>query len=147
VPTDYRDEVERLLADYRDSRAQLATVHRTLLSIAESASSPDGLVTATVNSSGVLCALVVGEDAYRRYRPGDLAAAIVRTSQQAAAQAGERARAVLAPVLPPDMEAGAVLSGTADLTPDEIDPPPAAVAPADDEASYEETSWMNRTGR
>lgn len=147
MPTNHRDEVEQLLADYRNSRAQLATVHRTLLSIAESASSPDGLVTATVNSSGVLCALAIGEEAYRRYRPADLADAIVRTSRQAAALAGEQARAVLAPVLPPDIEPGAALAGTADLTPDEIDPPQAANAPVDDEASYEETSWMNRTGR
>jgi YbaB/EbfC DNA-binding family protein len=147
VPINHRDEVEQLLADYRNSRAQLATVHRTLLSIAESASSPDGLVTATVNSSGVLSALVIGEDTYRRYRPGELADTIVRTSRQAAALAGERARAALAPVLPPGVEPGAALSGTADLSPDEIDPPPADPAPADDEASYEETSWLNRTGR
>lgn len=144
MPTNHRDEVEQLLADYRNSRAQLATVHRTLLSITESASSPDGLVTATVNSSGVLCALAIAEDAYRRYRPAELADAIVRASRQAAVRAGGRAREALAPVLPPDVEPGAVLSGTADLTPEEINPPQ---APVDDEASYEETSWMNRTGR
>lgn len=146
VPTNHRDEVEQLLADYRNSRAQLATVHRTLLSITESASSPDGLVTATVNSSGVLCALVIGDDAYRRYRPAELADAVVRACRQAAAQAGERARQTLAPVLPAGAEPAAVLAGTADLTPDEIDPPRAGTV-HDDEVSYEETSWMNRTGR
>lgn len=144
MPTNHRDEVEQLLADYRNSRAQLAAVHRTLLSITESASSPDGLVTATVNSSGVLCALAVAEDAYRRYRPAELADAIVRASRRAAVRAAERAREALAPVLPPHAEPGAVLSGTADLTPEEINPPH---APVDDELSYEETSWMNRTGR
>jgi DNA-binding protein YbaB len=144
VPTNHRDEVEQLLADYRNSRAQLATVHRTLLSITESASSPDGLVTATVNSSGVLCALSIGDDAYRRYRPAELADAILRATRQAAAQAGERARQTLAPVLPAGIEPGAVLSGTADLTADEISPPTAV---PDDEVNYEDATWMNRSGR
>jgi DNA-binding protein YbaB len=155
VTTNHRDEVAQLLADYRRSREQLASVQRTLLSITESASSPDGLITATVDSAGTLTKLLIAEDAYRRYRPADLAETVVRVTKQAAARAGERARQALAPVLPADADPGAVLNGTADLTPAEIDPQPAVAArPAraattpshDDDDSYEETTWMNRAG-
>ena len=158
----HRDEVDQLLADYRRSREQLASVHRTLLSITESATSPDGLVTASVDSAGTLSSLVIADEAYRRYRPAELADAVVRATRSAAVKAGERARQALAPVLPPDTDPSAVLTGRADLTPDEIGPPsppvpaaPPAPAPVtraprprvDDDESYEERTWMNRAGR
>jgi DNA-binding protein YbaB len=159
--TDHRDEVDQLMADYRRSREQLASVHRTLLSITESATTQDGLVTASVDSTGTLSALTITDEAYRRYRPAELADAVVRAARSAAVKAGERARQALAPVLPPDADPAAVLTGRADLTPEEVGPPPlpasspqaaAPVArpprrPFDDDESYEETTWMNRAGR
>jgi DNA-binding protein YbaB len=157
VPTNHRDEVAQLLADYRRGREQLAAVQRALLSIVESASSPDGLVTASVDSAGTLTGLVIADQAYQRYRPADLADTIVRTTRAAAAKAGERARQALAPVLPPDTDPAAALAGRADLTDDEIGPPtppmpmPAISPPPrpvrerrnDDEDSYEDTSWLS----
>jgi hypothetical protein len=146
VPTYHRDEVAQLLADYRRSREQLASVHQALRSITESASSPDGLVTASVDSAGTLSGLEIADEAYRRYRPAELAAAVVRASRSAATLAGERARQALVPVLPADADPAAVLAGTADLAPAEIRPAPVRRGPDEDE-TYEETTWMNRTGR
>ncbi len=157
MPTNHRDEVAQLLADYRRGREQLAAVQRALLSIVESASSPDGLVTASVDSAGTLTGLVITDQAYQRYRPADLADTIVRTTRAAAAKAGERARQALAPVLPPDTDPAAALAGRADLTDDEIGPPtppmpmpaisppprPIRERPNDDEDSYEDTSWLS----
>ena len=152
MSTNHRDEVAELLADYRRSREQLASVQRALLSIAESASSPDGLIKATVDSAGILSGLVVDEDAYRRYRPAELADAVLRATRAAAVRAGERARDALAPVLPADVDPAAVLAGRADLTPEEIEPqPPAAPRTMrrtrDDDETYEETTWMKQAGR
>ena len=154
MPTNHRDEVAQLMADYRRGREQLASVHRALQSIAESATSPDGLVTATVDAAGTLAGLSIADDAYR-LRPAELAAVILRTTRSATAKAGERARQALAPVLPADTDPAALLSGRADLTDDEIAPPttpmgipavrPRAVRPSrDDEDSYENATWMNR---
>lgn len=160
MTTDHRDQVEELLADYRRSREQLATVQRTLLSITESAASQDGLIIATVDSGGTLSALAIADEAYHRYRPSELADAVVRAARAAAAKAGERAVRAMAPVLPPDADPQALLAGRADLTDDEIRPPedvpgamptrPAAsrrTRPADDEDSFEEMSWVSGHGR
>jgi DNA-binding protein YbaB len=173
VTTNHRDEVAQLLADYRRSREQLASVHSTLMSISESAASPDGLITASVDSAGLLTGLVVKDEAYQRYRPAELADAVVRATRAAAVRAAERAKQALVPVLPAGADPDTVLSGRGDLRPDEIDdaptPPtglpvqsPVAPAPAqvavarppvtrparrDDDESYEETTWMNRSGR
>jgi DNA-binding protein YbaB len=147
VTTNHRDEVAQLLADYRRSREQLASVHQALQSITESASSPDGLITASVDSAGTLSGLRIADDAYRSYRPAELADAVLRATRSAAVRAGERARQALAPVLPADADPAAVLSGTADLTPEEIRPPAPVRTRPDDDETYEETTWMNRTGR
>jgi DNA-binding protein YbaB len=152
VSTNHRDEVAELLADYRRSREELASVQRTLLSISESVTSPDGLVTATVDATGALSGLVIDDDAYRQHRPAELADAVLRATRAAAARAGERARQALAPVLPADADPAAVLSGRADLTPEELEPQPVvvprAVRPtAEDEESYEDRTWMKQAGR
>lgn len=152
MSTNHRDEVAELLADYRRGREELASVQRTLLSISESATSPDGLVRATVDATGALSGLVIDDEAYRHHRPAELADAVLRATRTAAARAGERARQALAPVLPADADPGAVLSGRADLTPEEIEPQPVVVprvvrSTLDDDESYEEKTWMKQAGR
>jgi hypothetical protein len=143
VSVDHRAQVEELLADYRRSRDQLASVHRALASVSESVRSEDGAVTATVGPQGTLTGLVIDESAYRRYRPAELADLIVRTASAAAARATRAAGELVAPVLPPGTDPEALLRGTADLTPAELRSAPPA--PADE--SFEERSWMDTGGR
>ncbi len=64
--TDHREEVEQLLAEYRRSREQLAGVQQRITAISESASSDDGLITATVGGRGVLTDLTIADGAYER---------------------------------------------------------------------------------
>jgi DNA-binding protein YbaB len=153
VPTDHQAQVDELLADYRRSREQLASVQRSLVSIRESASSDDGSVTATVGPQGVLAELAIAEGAYRRHRPSELAKLIVQATKDAAGKAAARAQEALVPVLPPDADPEALLAGRADLRQDEIAPePPGAdeVAPAaqrgkhaDHDESFEHRSWLD----
>jgi DNA-binding protein YbaB len=156
VPPDHRDQINELLADYRRSRENLASVQREMLAIAESATSPDGLITARAGARGTLTALTIAPDAYQRYQPQELAAAVLRTATEAAARVAERTSETLAAVLPSGADPAAVVSGTADLRPDELVPPQVSVSPArhrarddaDDEDSYEQQSWLHgNTGR
>ncbi|WP_436492139.1 YbaB/EbfC family nucleoid-associated protein [Actinokineospora sp. HUAS TT18] len=133
---DHRAQVEDLLADYRRGRDQLAGVHRALAAINESSTSPCGLVTATVSAQGLLTALSVADGAYRSYRPHELAEVIVAATAAAAASASRVACEIMAPVLPSGTDPAAMLRGTADLTPAEIDP-----LPVEDE-SFEDVHWL-----
>jgi DNA-binding protein YbaB len=137
VTADHRAQVEDLLADYRRSRDQLASVHRALSVVHESASSPDGAVTATVGPGGHLTKLEIHEDAYRHYRPERLAALIVKTVAAATAQAMDASADLIAPVLPADADPEALLRGTADLTAAELTPPPVP------EDSFENRTWLD----
>lgn len=145
--TDHRDEVEQLLAEYRRSREQLADLQQQLTTISESASSADGLVTATVGGRGVLTGLAIADAAYERYRPAELAAQIVRLTGEATAKAFTDASEALAPVLPQDTDPQALLLGTADLTADEITPSGQGRTPAaddfGDDESFEDANWID----
>jgi DNA-binding protein YbaB len=140
VTVDHRAQVDDLLADYRRSRDQLASVHHRLASISETASSPDGLVTVTVGSGGTLTGLTIADGAYRQHRPADLAAMIVATTEAAVGRAAKLATEVIVPVLPAGTDPEALLRGTADLTPAELVPP----APASADDSFETRTWLEK---
>lgn len=134
---DHRAQVEDLLADYRRSRDQLAGVHRALAAISESATSPCGLVTATVSAQGTLTDLVIADTAYRTYRPHELSTVIVRATADAVIKATRVMSEVVAPVLPAGTDPEALLKGTADLTAAETMPEPVI-----DDESFEDVHWL-----
>lgn len=137
--TEHRLQVEELLADYRRSRAQLADVHQQLARVSATAQSADGLVTATVGARGELTDLVLDAEVYTRYRPSELAAHIVRAAKEATAEAFSGAEEILAPALGRSADPGAVLSGTADLSDDEL----AVGDEEDDDAGFEDQNWLD----
>ena len=143
--TDHQGEAERLLAEYRRSREQLAGVHRRLAQLSVSESSPDGAITVTVGAGGTLTGLELHDDVYRQYRPDHLAELVVALTSAAAKKATEQAVRIMEPVLPPDTDPQALLAGTADLRPEEIAPPPApSRSPDEDELDNGARSWLQQ---
>ncbi|MFD4642106.1 YbaB/EbfC family nucleoid-associated protein [Lentzea sp. NPDC058436] len=151
---DHRAQVAELLADYRRSREQLVSVQRELAAVSGQASSPDGVVTATVGSGGKLTGLELSELAYRRHRPEQLAELIVRTVAAAAAGAAEETYQALSAVLPTATDPEALVAGTADLRPDEyvvdddtetidLGHQPVRRRADDDEDNEQRESWLD----
>ncbi|TNC20660.1 YbaB/EbfC family nucleoid-associated protein [Amycolatopsis alkalitolerans] len=139
--SEHRAQVEELLADYRRSREQLASLQRELGGVTASESDPGRLVTATVGPRGTLTGLVIAEEAYRRYRPAELAEAIVRATASASVRALTAASEIMAPALPSGTDPQSLLLGTADLDEPELARP--ARQPVDEE-SYEDQNWVTR---
>lgn len=146
---DHRAQVDELLADYRRSREQLASVQRELAAVSGQASSPDGTVTATVGAGGKLAALELSELAYRRHRPEQLAELIVRTVAEAAVGAAEDTYQTLSAVLPAATDPAALVAGTADLQPSEYETVEQEQQPVrrrvddDDEDNEQRESWLD----
>ncbi|MFJ8964826.1 YbaB/EbfC family nucleoid-associated protein [Lentzea sp. NPDC102401] len=150
---DHRAQVEELLADYRRSREQLTSVQRELAAVSATASSPDGMVEATVGPGGKLVGLVLSELAYRRHRPEQLAELIVKTVAAAAASAAEDTYQALSAVLPAAADPAAVVAGTADLQPSEyasdeyetvdLGRQPVRRRVDDDEDNEQRESWLD----
>ncbi|MFI9007445.1 YbaB/EbfC family nucleoid-associated protein [Actinosynnema sp. NPDC053489] len=141
MTTEHRAQVDELLADYRRSRDQLASVQRDLARITGSATSPDGSVTAVVDARGALTDLELDDRAYR-LRPAQLAQLILGTTREAVARAAEGAYRALSPVLPAGTDPEALLRGTADLRPEEIRPPARRPVVVDDE-DFEQRDWLD----
>ncbi|MFC7341448.1 YbaB/EbfC family nucleoid-associated protein [Saccharopolyspora griseoalba] len=147
MPTDrtaqnHRAEVDELLAEYRSSRERLAETHRALEAVTAEARSSDGAVRVVVGHQGVLREVVLAEDVYRRLRPAELAATVVRLTGQAAASAAERAAEILADVLPPGADPETFLGETPKPGPQ----PRAAARPAEDDLEdedFSQTSWLS----
>ncbi|WP_197321318.1 YbaB/EbfC family nucleoid-associated protein [Saccharomonospora sp. NB11] len=137
--TEHRLRVEELVAEYRRSRAQLAEVHQQLARVSATAQSAEGLVTATVGARGQLVDLVLDPEVYTRYRPSELAAHIVRAVNEATAEAFSGAEEVLTPALGRGVDPGAVLSGTADLSDDEL----AEADAGPDDGGFEDHNWID----
>jgi DNA-binding protein YbaB len=149
--TDHRADVEQLLAEYRRSREQLATAHRALAAMSVTESSRDGAITVTVGAQGTLTGLSIHDETYRHYRPQRLADTIMQLTAAAAQRAAAQSERSLQPVLPPRVEASALLAGTADLRPEEIAPKVALPVEPDprffhgDEDDEPAHGWMQRT--
>ena len=139
--TEHRTQVDELLADYRRSRAHLASVQRELASISASAGDPEGLITVTVGPRGTMIGITIDDAAYRRYRASELADQIVRATGAATVRALAAAGEVLAPALPGGTDPQALLLGTGDLAATEIAPP---AKPPAEEDSFEDQNWLTR---
>ncbi len=139
---------EQLLADYRRSREQLASVHRALAALTVSESSHDGAVTVTVGAQGRLVDLAIHDEAYRHYRPQRLSDTIVQLTAAAAERAAAQAARIMEPVLPPGTDPAALVAGTADLRPDELRDTEAggSRSPFDTDAHLSQ-SWLEEAHR
>jgi DNA-binding protein YbaB len=142
VALDHQAQVDQLMAEYRRSREQLVSVQRGLAAVTASATSHDELVTVTVGVHGTLTGLVIEQDAYRRYRPGELAELIVRTTEVAVARVVRRMHEELAPVLPSGADPDAILKGRGDLADIEVEPALVPPKPAEDD-SFENRTWLS----
>lgn len=143
--TDHRARVDDLLAEYRRSREHLATVHQRLGEISATASNADTSITVTVGPRGSVTGLSISDEAFRRYRPSELAEEIVRLAASASDRALVDAGNVLAPALPAGTDPHALLRGTADLEPAELTPAadaPAASAESEEDDDFESTNWV-----
>lgn len=97
---EHRVRVEELVAEYRQSKLHLGSVHQQLSTITASAASSDGAVTSTVSARGTLIDLVIDDQAYRRYQPVELAEQIILATASASSTVAAQASALLAPLLP-----------------------------------------------
>ena len=107
------DRIEQLFEDYQRQRDSLAQTQRRMSEISASASSPRREVTVTVGQNGVMTDIQFAGSGYRRMAPADLTAAILATYADAKEEALRQAADILAPLLPPGLDASALVRGQA----------------------------------
>ena len=108
-------QLDEAMAHYRDQRASALDYQRRLGEVAATATSPRRVVSVTVGGQGQVTDLSFPTGAYKRMAPAELSAAILATIDEARESALDQAAELLAPMLPPGLDARQVMRGTADI--------------------------------
>ncbi|MFG2828502.1 YbaB/EbfC family nucleoid-associated protein [Streptomyces sp. NPDC048434] len=111
----YDEQVEELLAEYRDAREQAADTQRRISEVEATVTAPRKVVKVTVGAQGQVTALDFPTNAYRSLPPKDLSRVITTTLEQARAEALSQVA---------EVALGGMLGGvpTADLLQGKVDP-------------------------
>jgi len=119
--TDWQAQVETMLDEYGRLRARLASVHDALTALTATATSVDGMVTATVGPQGRLVGLTI--DPASTPHAHRLAEKILATAGEASTRAAQRAHEIVAECVPsriramiPDDLAGLAVVDPTDLS-------------------------------
>ncbi|WP_431923518.1 YbaB/EbfC family nucleoid-associated protein [Micromonospora wenchangensis] len=107
------DRVEELFAEYARQRSSLSDLQQRMSTVRGCATSPRQEVTVTVGQNGVLTEIAFPTGAYRRMTPTELQASIMQTFAEAKEKVMTQAAELIAPLLPPGMDAARMVRGEA----------------------------------
>jgi DNA-binding protein YbaB len=100
---EWQAHIDGLLSQYRTMRDRLGETQRRIAEVQATAESPDGLVQVTVGPRGELVNLKLRPGIYRTPDSEGLAVLILATTREAARQAHEQLRALIEPIVPPEL--------------------------------------------
>ncbi|WP_033346214.1 YbaB/EbfC family nucleoid-associated protein [Catenuloplanes japonicus] len=107
----FSDHIETLFAEYERHRESASDLQRRLNEVSATATSPRREVTVTAGPQGALTGIAFPTGATRRLPPAELAALIMKTYADAREQVMDASAALLAPMLPPGIDAAAMVRG------------------------------------
>ncbi|MFJ9409139.1 YbaB/EbfC family nucleoid-associated protein [Streptomyces sp. NPDC101393] len=114
MPTPYDQQIEDLLAEYRDAREKTVETHQQISEIQGTAVAPRQVVKVSVGGQGQVTALDFPTGAYRNMAPKDLSRVILATLEEARGKALAQAMEVGMGGLPEGMTPADMLSGNFD---------------------------------
>jgi DNA-binding protein YbaB len=100
---EWQAHIDEMLDQYRTMRDKLGETQRQIAAVQATAESPDGLVQVTVGSRGELVNLKLRAGIYRSPDSDALAEQILATTREAARRAHEQLRALIEPIVPPEL--------------------------------------------
>ncbi|XVS67709.1 YbaB/EbfC family nucleoid-associated protein [Actinosynnema sp. CA-299493] len=115
MSTPHTEQLDQLLAQFQEQQRALVETQRKLREIRATATAPRNVVAVTVGHGGLVIDVKFPTAAYKRMPPAELSAALVSTITEAQRKAATEAAELIAPQLPPGMDAKAMFSGEMDL--------------------------------
>lgn len=113
--TGYEQQMEEALAQYQRRRVELAEFQSNVAEVSVTVTAPRKVVTVTIGSGGVIKDVKFPTTAYKNLSGPELAKVLLKTIEDARAQALDQIADLLAPMLPPGLDPREVVRGTADL--------------------------------
>lgn len=111
MSTPHAEQLEQLLSQFEEQQRALVEVQRKLRAISATAVSPRKVVSVTAGHGGVIEEVKFPTAAYKRMAPVELAAVLTDTIAKAQRAATDEAAELMAPHMPPGIDAKAAFSG------------------------------------
>lgn len=115
MSTDYAQQMDEALAQYRRRREELVAFQRDAAEIAVTVTAPRKVVSVTIGNGGTVKEIKFPTTAYKNLSGPELAKVLVTTIEDARSQALDKVADLLAPMLPPGLDSRQVVRGSADL--------------------------------
>jgi DNA-binding protein YbaB len=96
---EWQAHIDELLEQYREKRAQLKDLQRTMSEMGATVTTEDEMITVTVGPQGRLASLELNPRVYRKLAPSELAEAVLAAVREASAQVDGQVRAALEPMM------------------------------------------------
>ncbi|MFD9698142.1 YbaB/EbfC family nucleoid-associated protein [Lentzea sp. NPDC059081] len=115
MSTPHSEQLEQLMSQYQRQMAEVKETQRKLREISCTATAPRRALTVTVTHGGAVSDIKFPSGAYKRMAPAELASVLLKTITEAQQLARQAAAEVVAPTLPPGMDAQKLFSGEVDI--------------------------------
>lgn len=109
------EQIEQLREQYRRQFAELRDTQQRLAELSCTVTAPRQVVVVTVGHGGAVKDVRFPGAAHKRMAPAELASVVLKTIVDAQRQVAGQAAEVIAPTLPPGVDARKLMSGDVDL--------------------------------
>jgi DNA-binding protein YbaB len=94
------EQIEQLIAEYRDQRAKVDDVQRRIADVSTTVTAPKQVVEVTVSGQGEVTGIAFPTGAYKRMPPKELADVLIATLGEARTRSVQQVAALVAEQLP-----------------------------------------------
>lgn len=103
---EWQAHIDEMLQQYKQIRDRLGDAQQQVAQLTATAESDDGMVSVTVDHRGELVSVTLHARTYRMLDPSALGETIVATAKQATQDVRDQAKAIMSPLLPPNIVGG-----------------------------------------
>jgi DNA-binding protein YbaB len=107
--------IQETLDELRSTQTRLAAARRKLHGTTSKASSPDRMVTVTVDAKGEVAAITFNTQKFRKMAPAELGSVLVETIREARQESRERVSSTFQPFFPQGTSVTDILTGKVNL--------------------------------
>ncbi|WP_306750423.1 YbaB/EbfC family nucleoid-associated protein [Saccharothrix yanglingensis] len=115
MPSSHTEQLDQLLTQFQEQQRAMVEIQRRLREIRVTATAPRKVVSVTVGHGGHVTDVKFPTAAYKKMPPAELAGVLVDTIADAQRKAADEAAALMAPQMPPGLDAKAMFSGELDV--------------------------------
>ena len=115
MPSSHTEQLDQLLTQFQQQQRAMVEIQQRLREIRVTVTAPRRVVSVTVGHGGHVTDVKLPTAAYKKMPPVELAGVLTETIANAQRKAADEAAALMAPHMPPGLDAKAMFAGELDI--------------------------------